>query len=151
MIVTKDFLLSALLKENYLPNQKRKKEELPPVFTTSRLNYEIANEIKQISLNNIRKKAGFDFIQYRATRFNNVPRIFSIPHIKPYIDTCFEIYNDWGNLKHICSNVNSIICPRAHSDGRIIIMDYESDSKKRNRFYTAAFGKKEDMGSGLHI
>ncbi len=142
MSVSKNFLLTALLKENFLPFQKKKKDELPPVFNSLGLTKEVAKDIRNISLSNDRKKFGFDSIQYRATRFNNVPRLLAIPHPKPYVDVCFEIFDHWDKIKHICSNENSLIRPKKHSDGRIIIMDYETSSEKRNRYYEVAFGKK---------
>lgn len=141
--MNKNFLLNALLKENYFPLQKKKKEELPPVFTSSKLSKIIAEDVRRVTLSGDRKKlGGFDVVQYKATRFNNVPRLLSIPHPKPYIDICFEIFNNWNKIKHICSNQNSLICPKAHADGRTIIMDYEGAAEGRSRYYKLAFGKK---------
>jgi len=142
MAVRKDFLLKALLKHNYFPLQKKRKGELPPIFSSSDLTKNIAEEVQNVTLSNDRKKHGFDSIQYRSTRFNNVPRLLTIPHPKPYCDLCLEIYKNWGKVKGICTNVNSLIRPRTHEDGRTIIMDYETSLAKRNRFYKAAFGKK---------
>lgn len=142
MNVSKNFLLNALLKENFFPLQKRKKEELPPVFTSSGMTKVVADDIRKVTLSRFRKRIGFDTIQYKGTRFNNVPRLFSIPHPKPYIDICFEIFDNWSKIKHICSNRNSLVYPRMHADGRIMIMDYETSLEKRNRYYKSAFGKK---------
>lgn len=141
--MNKNFLLSALLKENYFPLQKKKKEELPPVFTSSKLSKIVAEDVRRVVLSGDRKKlGGFDVVQYKITRFNNVPRLLSIPHPKPYIDICFEIFDNWNKIKHICSNQNSLICPKTHIDGRAIIMDYEGPAEGRNRYYKLAFGKK---------
>ena len=96
MTVRKDFLLNALLRENYFPLQKKKRDELPPIFTSLELKKSVAEDIRKVTLSKDRKKAGFDTIQYKATRFNNVPRLLSIPHPKPYIDICFEIYDKWN-------------------------------------------------------
>ena len=142
MIVRKKFLLNALLKENFFPLQKKKKEELPPVFSSSALTIAVAEDVRKVKLSTDRKKVGFDTIQYKITRFNNVPRLLSIPHPKPYVDICFEIFDNWNKIKHICSNPNSLICPRTHADGRTIIMDYEASLERRNRYYESAFGKK---------
>jgi hypothetical protein len=142
MAVKKDYLLRALLKWNYFPSQKKLKEELPPVFTSSDLTKDIAEEVRDVTLSKYRKGIGFDSVQYYATRYNNVPRLLSIPHPKPYSELCLEIYNNWSNIKHICSNTNSLILPRKHLDKRTIIMDYESSLEKRNRYYKSAFGKK---------
>jgi len=140
--VRKKYLLRALLKKNYFPMQKRRKEELPPVFTSSDLTKDIATEILAVTLSRDRKKVGFDSVQYKTTRYNHVPRLLSISHPKPHIDLCLEIYNNWSKIKHICSNDNSLILPRKHSDGRTIIMDYETSLEERNRYNEAVFGKK---------
>ena len=142
MSVSKSFLLTALLKENFFPFQKKKKDTLPPVFNSKGLTKEVSQHIRDIVLSKKRMTSGFDSIQYKSTRFNNVPRLLSIPHPKPYVDLCFEMFEHWAKIKHICSNPNSLISPKKHSDGRIIIMDYETSSEKRNRYYEAAFGKK---------
>jgi hypothetical protein len=71
-----------------------------------------------------------------------VPRLLTIPHPKPYVDVCFEVFDYWNKIKYICSNPNSLVRPQKHSDGRIIIMDYETSLEKRNRYYKASFGKK---------
>jgi hypothetical protein len=140
--VRRDVLLNALLKHNYFPMQKKRKEELPPVFTSSDISKDIAQEIRNLTVSGDRKKAGFDAVQYRVTRFNNVPRVFSIPHPRAYVDLCFQIYDDWAKIKHICSNDNSLVIPRTHRDKRTIIVDYESSSEKRSKYYKSAFGKK---------
>lgn len=142
MTVRKDFLLNALLRENYFPLQKKKRDELPPVFTSSDIKKVVAEDVRKVILSSDRKNAGFDSIQYKATRFNNVPRLLAIPHPKPYIDICFEIYDNWDHIKHICTNPNSLIKPRRHKYGRVIIMDYETSLVKRDRYYKSAFGKK---------
>jgi hypothetical protein len=142
MTVRKDYLLNGLLRFNYFPMQKKRKAEVPPVFSSSTLSPKIAEKVHNLPLNKDRKSNGFDSIQYKATRYNNVPRLISLPHPKPYIDLCFEIYQSWDKIKHICSNSSSLIRPRKHKDGRIAIMDYETSQAKRNRYYTNAFGKK---------
>ena len=142
MVVRKDFLLKSLLSQNYFPMQKKDKEELPPIFISSDLTKNIAEEIHNANMDRSRRKMGFDSIYYYATRYNQVPRLLCIPHPKPYIDFCFEIYNNWDKIKHICSNTNSLILPRKHRDGRIITMNYESPLTKRGRYYKIAFGKK---------
>ena len=69
-MVRKDFLLSALLRENFFPMQKKKKDELPPTFTSSDLTKAVAEKVRNLKLDGLRKKDGFDAIQYKATRFN---------------------------------------------------------------------------------
>jgi len=141
--VRKGFLLRALLKWNYLPSQKKRKEELPPVFVSSDLTKDIAKQVSNVTLSTQRKKiGGFDCVQYFATRHNNVPRPLSIPHPKPYCELCLEIYKNWSSIKHICANTNSLVLPREHLDKRTIIMDYENAPEKRKRCNEQAFGKK---------
>jgi len=142
MVVSKNILLKSLLCQNYFPMQKEDKEQLPPIFTSSDLTKSIAEEIHNDSIHTDRRKIGFDSIHYYVTRHNQVSRLFCIPHPKPYINLCFEIYNNWDKIKRICSNTNSIIYPQKHRDGRIIIMNYETPPIKRDRYYKVAFGKK---------
>ncbi|MFC2071088.1 antiviral reverse transcriptase Drt4, partial [Chloroflexota bacterium] len=112
------------------------------IFTSSSLTKEIAQEISRVPSSRERKIGGFDCVKYYSTRYNNVPRLLSIPHPKPYCELCLAIYNNWNQIKHICDNSNSIIVPRQHSDKRIIIMDYENSSQRHDRYYKLAFGKK---------
>ena len=133
-----DFVLSALLQHNYFPSQKKDKLELPPVFSTKSLTPKIAEAIA----NESSRKGGYDQVEHKSTRFNNVPRLLSIPHPKPYIDLCFAIYSNWDQLKHICKNENSLIRPRRHSDGRLIIMNYEKSYEKSLRALQMSFGGK---------
>lgn len=142
MSVNKDILLKALIQENYFPLQKKSKEEFPPIFHSRGIKKKTALEILNLPLDKDRKMYGYDVAVYNATRFNNVPRLLSIPHPKPYIDACFKIHDNWSNIRYICSNQNSLIRPRKHKDGRVIIMDYESSYDQRNRYFKRAFGKK---------
>ena len=48
MAVSRQFLLNALLKENYFPSQKKKKEELPPPFTSSDITRSIAKNVRKV-------------------------------------------------------------------------------------------------------
>lgn len=143
MAVRSDFLLRALLKWNYFPTQKKRKDELPPVFVSADLTKDIAEQINRLPVSADRKKTGgFDCVGYYATRFNNVPRPLRIPHPKPYSDLCLQIYNNWRKIRHICTNANSMVRPQKHLDGRTIIMDYESSFDRRRRYNSQAFGKR---------
>lgn len=133
-----DFVFSALLQYNYFPSQKKDKLELPPVFSSEALTSSIAAKI----ISEPSRRGGYDQIEHRSTRFNNVPRLLSIPHPKPYIDLCFEIQSNWDQLKFICKNENSLIRPRRHSDGRLIIMDYEKSYEKSLRSLRMSFGHR---------
>ncbi|TGN09658.1 antiviral reverse transcriptase Drt4 [Leptospira ilyithenensis] len=149
MSVKRKFLVEALLKYNYFPFQKKKSEELPPIFSSSKLTIPCAEEISKEKIPNDRSKEGYDSVYCKATRFNSIPRLLSIPHPKPYIDLCFEFYNNWNKLTSICTNDHSIIIPRTHKDGRIIIMDYESSYQRRERYFKEAFGKKYEVHTDI--
>lgn len=141
-MLNKNAVLDSLLKYNYFPYQKKDYEEMPPVFNTQSLEEDIAREIMKAPKSGFRNNSGFDVLNYKSTRFNNVPRVLSIPHPKPYIDLCFSISNHWDKIEHICSNNQSLICPQKHRDKRIIILNYEQSPQKRNRFLKCSFGKK---------
>lgn len=139
---TKDFILEALLQHNYLPVQKKSKDEIPPVFTTISLTPKIAEEVAKLDRRKDKTYGGYDQVEYRATRFNNVPRKLSLPHPKPYIDLAFCIHENWKSLNYICKNDSSLIYPKQHRDGRTIIMDYEKSWEKSKRHLSMTIGSK---------
>ncbi len=134
----RDFVYNALVQENYFPTQKREREELPPVFSTQGLNRENRTLLEETSM----RKAGYDQIIYKSTRFNNVSRLMSIPHPLPYIQLANCIAVNWDNLKFTAENKASRIKPKKHSDGRLIIMDYESTIEHARRTSKISFGKR---------
>ncbi len=142
MALDSSFVLNALLKYNYLPLQKKNKDEMPPVFSTDGFTKGIAEEIKNIKRRKHETYGGYDQAEYRATRFNNVPRILSIPHPKPYVNLAFCIHDNWDNLKYIIANKKSLITPKNHEDGRLIIMDYEKSWEESQRDLDMTFGCK---------
>ena len=68
---------------------------------------------------------GYDQIEYRTTRFNNVTRLMHIPHPLPYARLCKCISDNWDKLSHICENCNSRLKPAQHDNGRLIMGEYE--------------------------
>ncbi len=125
MSVDKDFLLNALLKHNFLPTQKREKEEIPQIITSGAFTECVARRLADC------KEAradhpGYDTVEYRLTRFNGVARVCSIPHPKAYATLALSIAENWEQLKYISENTVSKIVPRKHEDGRIIVMEYEN-------------------------
>lgn len=138
----KHFVLDALLQHNYLPVQKKNKDELPPVFSTEKLTRAVAEKVRKLDRRKDHTYGGYDQVAYRATRFNNVPRTLSIPHPKPYVDLAFCIHEQWDKLAYICTNKSSLIRPKRHKDGRIIIMDYEKSWLKTSRHVKSSFGCK---------
>jgi len=139
MSLDKKFLLKALLQYNYFPSQKRNKEELPPILNSKSLTPEISEKlIEQQSC----RRSGYDQIEYKLTRYNNIPRYFSIPHPLPYAKLCHSLHDNWEKLEYITQTENSLIIPKKHIDDRIIIMDYEKSKKRNGRHIKSSFNKK---------
>jgi Reverse transcriptase (RNA-dependent DNA polymerase) len=141
MSIDKDFLLDALLRHNYLPTQRKAREELPPCFSTELFTPLVAKELDKIS---IRKGdiSGYDQCEYKLTRFDNASRRLSLPHPLAHAKLSICIYEQWEHLEYITSNQNSVIKPQNHADGRIIVMDYEAIVPKSIRLLKQSFGKR---------
>lgn len=137
-IPNQDYVYESLVRKNYFPNQKTEREELPPIFSTQGLDKGTRLSLEQIEM----RKGGYDQIVYKSTRFNNVPRIMSIPHPLPYIQLVDCIASNWNDLKYTAQNKVSRIKPQVHPDGRLIIMDYESTLTKTRRVSKTSFGKR---------
>jgi len=141
MSLDRDFVLNALLRHNYLPTQRKSREELPPVFTTKSFTPEVAKVLA--SMPTPSRKGGFDAVEFRMTRFNGVPRILSLPHPVAHAHLSLCIHEHWNEIDNIANdNPNSVIRPRQHDDGRIIIMDYEKSFEKTQRNLRLEFGKR---------
>ncbi len=144
-------VLHALLTENYFPAQKEKRDELPPIFSSAKFTPAVAQAIfsvaypaptsgkpnKTIPL----RKEGYDQVDYRLTRYNNIFRLINIPHPKAYVHLCYSIHDHWNHIEKICTNFSSSIRPKKHRDGRLIIMDYEGFKTRKHKELNAAFGK----------
>jgi Reverse transcriptase (RNA-dependent DNA polymerase) len=135
--VRKTFVLDALLKYNYFPMQRSDRSEMPPAFGSVSFTASAARKI--INVKQRKGSEGWDSVEYRATRFNGVPRCLVIPHPLPYAHLCLSIYQSWPNLDYTSRNKTSLVRPRQHADGRIIIMDYE---KPRERVSKIELGKR---------
>lgn len=142
MPVDKDFALNALLGHNFLPTQKKSKDELPPVLSSLSFTSDVAKKLVRGKPRKADGYQGYDAVDYRLTRFNGVARSCSIPHPKAYAHLALCIHEHWDKLDYIATNKNSRIRPRQHSDGRIIIMDYEKSFEKTQRNLRGAFGKR---------
>jgi hypothetical protein len=138
MSLDKKFLLKALLQHNYFPSQSKDKEELPPILSSKSLTPKISEKLAKLSS----RKEGYDQVEYKLTRYNNVPRPLSIPHPIPYTQLCHSLHDNWGKLEYITQTENSLIIPKKHSDGRIIIMDYENIKEVIKRHITSSFNNK---------
>jgi len=138
MSLDKKFLLKGLLQYNYFPLQKKDKEELPPMLNSKCLTPEISEKLKKLPS----RKGGYDQIEYKVTRYNNVPRPLSIPHPIAYAKLCHSVHNNWEKLEYITETENSLIIPKEHSDGRIIVMEYENFKEKIEQHIKLSFNKK---------
>ncbi|CAN7317083.1 RNA-directed DNA polymerase [Pseudomonas sp. LjRoot71] len=132
--------LEALTRWNYFPNQKDSSTELPPCFSTSRFTPEVAEELSQIRLSDERKALQFDLVEYKATRFNNVPRMLSLIHPLAYskILTTLNAYRE--EILELMEDDNSAITAEQHNDGRIFIMNYEDHETKTKNTLDISFG-----------
>jgi hypothetical protein len=138
----KDFVLKGLLQHNYLPTQKKDREEVPPVLSSETFSPDAA---KAVSAGPRRKEKcfdGYDAVEYRLTRFNGVPRTCLLPHPKAYAELCLCISENWDKLNYVATSEVSMVRPRAHSDGRIVIMDYDASLEKTRRSLTKSFGHR---------
>jgi hypothetical protein len=136
------FVLNALLRYNFLPNQKADCDELPPVFGSTSFTAPVAQEL--FSLNEHRQAPfmGYDAVVYKLTRFNGVARVCSIPHPKAYAGLVLTIAQNWLNLRYVSENETSKVIPRRHDDGRLVIMDYEDRLSASRQTLGASFGKR---------
>lgn len=140
MIPDQIYVLNALLRSNYLPDQRKNGEQIPPVFGSKKFTPKVARLI----LKGKTRKSGFgwDAIEYNTTRFNGVSRVLSIPHPLAYAHLCVCIFDNWAQLSYTATNKCSLIRPRRHADGRLLVMDYEQSKPKATRFAVKAFGRR---------
>ena len=142
MTIDKTFLVNALLQHNFLPAQKRDKDELPPIVTSKGFSEALANKIAILSQKRKDPYAGYDAVQYKLTRFNGVTRVCSIPHPKAYAALVLSIADNWGKFEYILNNPASIVFPQKHADGRLINMEYESSAEEADRKLSSSFGRR---------
>ena len=124
LVLDKDYFLYGALQHNYLPGQLRDREELPPILASKTFSLEAAEQLYNARQRTNRSTPGYDAVQYRLTRFNGLARTCSIPHPKAYATLVIELAENLHQWKHITENNNSLIRPAAHSDGRLVIMNY---------------------------
>jgi hypothetical protein len=137
MNIDKEFVLNGLLRHNYLPAQRRAREEFPPIFSTEAFSPAIATQLAELPL----RKGGFDQADYKLTRFNTVSRILGMPHPLPYAKLAIAMAENWAHADYIASNPSSHIKPQQFSDGRLMIMNGYADTvEKANRHIGHAFG-----------
>jgi len=132
--------LEALTRWNYFPNQKDSATELPPCFSTSRYTPEVADELATINPSQERKKYWFDLVEYRATRFNNIPRVLSLIHPLAYAKVYSNLKKNRVDILESMKDDNSIITAEQHNDGRMFIMNYEDHETKTKNTLEISFG-----------
>ena len=137
-----EFVLNALLRHNFLPNQKSDSDELPHVFSSTSFTVDVAKKLHLLQEKRGAGFPGYDAVVYKLTRFNGVPRVCSIPHPKAYARLALTIGKNWQNLKYVSENENSRIVPKRHEDGRLVIMDYENRVSTSEQTMSASFGKR---------
>lgn len=142
MTVDASFVLSALLQHNFLPMQKKLHEELPPIFKSVSFTPAAAAKLVAGKSRKAIGYSGYDTVAYRLTRFNGVPRECSIPHPAAYAHLSTCIHSNWGKLDYTATNAVSMIRPTTHSDGRVIIMDYENSARRSERILAMSFGRR---------
>ena len=125
-IPDKEYVYNALLRYNYLPIGKKHPDDIPSkVFSTEDFTPEVTDEM--IAKYEPKRDKGFDQIEYRITRFDNMTRMMHIPHPLPYARLCKCISENWDKdqLLRICKNLNSRLKPTKHDNGRLIMGEYE--------------------------
>ncbi|MBM5096068.1 RNA-directed DNA polymerase [Vibrio parahaemolyticus] len=132
----------ALTRRNYFPNQKESFSELPPCIDTRQFTPEVCEAISKLALQDARDIHGFDLVEYKATRYNNVPRSLALLHPRAYANLAKLIHDQWDELQHLMSGKNSAIKPTLRQDGRILVMNYDDPLDKRRRFISSSFSKR---------
>jgi hypothetical protein len=117
-----DYVLSALLRHNYLPAHKPDLSQLLPLFSTTTLSNEVATALAASGGTSTR--CSYESITHLSTRFNNVPRPLSVPHPVPQSRLSLCIQDNWNDLRKIRTNANSFVRPKYHPDRRLFAMDY---------------------------
>ena len=134
-------LIEGLCRWNYFPNQKASASELPPSITTRRLTPEVMQKLSELPLDKERKRLGFDLVEFRSTRYNNVSRPLGLIHPRAYAEIVATIKGNHEAMLAAMEDGNSAITVDAHMDGRVLIMNYEDHEKKAARATEAGFGK----------
>lgn len=152
--LSKKDLLIGLFQHNYLPHQHDDKEELPPIFSSTKFTPQIAQKLLALKC----RKEGYDILPYRRTRHPNIPRIMGIPHPRAYVELVFKIAENWeSHIAELCQSPNSEIGFEKHDDGRIIVQKYnriDPDGDSADESPLTNFGKqfrlKTDITNFFH-
>ena len=113
-----------LLQYNYLPNQRTRGDELPPVFESKTFTRSVA--LSFAGLGETTPKPGHDAVEYKLTRHDGQTRTLHIPHPAAYARLVLTLEKHWHLLPDLFNNKSSYIKPRFHRDGRLFMMNYSS-------------------------
>ena len=139
----------ALLQRNFFPAYNPWEEEIPPVFTSEKFTDQVARDLVALPNRNQRKYSGYDSVQYRLTKFNGLSRLCSIIHPRSYASLVLSIESNWNDLKQVSENPVSLIRPFLHDDGRIVKMDYGSDTEAIHDEKDTSFGKRWEVRTDI--
>ncbi|MDP3626414.1 MAG: antiviral reverse transcriptase Drt4 [Hydrogenophaga sp.] len=135
--------LEALSRWNYFPNQKASASELPPNICTRRFTPEVVQKLhEEVKPSRERRRLGFDLAEYRATRYNNVSRILGLIHPLAFAHIFVVFESNRAAIRVAMDDPNSAISVEAHTDGRMLIMNYEDHQTKALTDTEKSFGKK---------
>lgn len=137
----RQLLFEALTRHNYFPNQREGVGELPPCFSTRQFTPEVVESLAQLHDGKERTN-GYDLVEYRATRYNNVPRVLGLVHPLAYARLAKCVFEHWDEFEAVSNNEKSIIKPELHNDGRLLVMNYEDPTTKLTRGHIVGFGKR---------
>jgi hypothetical protein len=154
----KDYAYDALLRFNYFPMVKNRRDDLPPVFHSEQFTPTVADDlIAAMATQN--RKAGFDQVEVRTTRFDQVIRQMHIPHPLPYARLCQCLCENWQRLHHVCDNTHSQIRPERHAGrlvvmhhydvGRLVVMDKKRFPRDFKRHLRLSFGSKIKVSADI--
>lgn len=136
-------LFEGLTRHNYFPNQRANIGELPPSITTRQFTPEIVETLAALAEEGERRAGGYDLVEYKATRYNNVPRILGLIHPKAYALLAKCIHDNWNMIQTVTSNSNSIVKPEIHyEEKRLMVMNYEEPLAKVSRSHQKGFAKR---------
>lgn len=136
-----DDVRNALLQRNYFPHHRTKSSEMPPCFSTVELTSTVASKLAS-AFPYTGPRRGCDFVQYTLTRFNGGPRLCGLPHPYAYCRLVERIYADWAEIEPLIESSSSQIRAKLHKDGRIFVMDYESQFSRSRAYLTKQAAKR---------
>lgn len=138
MALDAEFLLEALLRRNFLPNQSKDREEMPPILTSNAFTPDLARDLASSKP----RSGGYDTVEYKLTRFDGVSRACSIPHPVAYAHLALCLHEHWEHFDYITQNPNSVVKPEQYPDGRMAIMNYDNAASRKRRVLANSYGKR---------